>query len=196
MGNKGLKIFKKIADKYNLAIATEILDIRHLDEICQSADILQIGARNMQNFELLKEVGKIKKPILLKRGLSATIEELLLAAEYILSKGNPNVILCERGIRTFETETRNTLALATVPLVKELSHLPIIVDPSHGTGKKSLINSMSKASIAAGADGLIVEVHPTPQTALSDAQQQFDFKEFDKFLKETSKIIQAVNKKI
>ncbi len=196
LGAKGLKIFKKIADKYNLAVTTEVLDIRHLDETCQNSDILQIGARNMQNFELLKEVGKIKKPVLLKRGLSATIEELLLAAEYILSYGNHEVILCERGIRTFETETRNTLALATVPLVKELSHLPIIVDPSHGTGVKSIISSMSKAAIAAGADGLIIEVHPDPQNALSDAQQQFNLKEFDNMLKDNMKIIKAVNKKI
>ncbi|PIZ75150.1 3-deoxy-7-phosphoheptulonate synthase [Candidatus Peregrinibacteria bacterium CG_4_10_14_0_2_um_filter_38_24] len=191
---EGLKIMKRIADKYKMGVVTEVTDIRFLDEICKYSDIVQVGARNMQNFQLLKELGKIKKPVLLKRGLSATIEELLLAAEYILVYGNENVILCERGIRTFEKETRNTLTLATVPLVKELSHLPIIVDPSHGTGKKSLIEPMTKASIACGADGVIIEVHANPKEALSDAQQQLTPEEFKKLLKNSEPIIKAVGK--
>lgn len=194
LGNEGLDILQKTAQRYGMATITEVLDIRDLDTICQKTDMLQIGARNMQNFQLLKEVGKTDLPVLLKRGLNATIEELLLAAEYILSSGNPNVILCERGIRTFEKETRNTLALATVPLVKELSHLPIIVDPTHGTGKKSLITPMTKAAIACGADGFIIEVHPHPEEALSDAQQQLTPQEFDKLLEEIKPIIAAVGK--
>lgn len=191
---EGLKIMKRVADKHKMGVVTEVTDIRFLDEICEYSDMVQVGARNMQNFQLLKELGKIKKPVLLKRGLSATIEELLLAAEYILAHGNPNVILCERGIRTFEKETRNTLALATVPLVKELSHLPIIVDPSHGTGKKSLIEPMTKASIACGADGVIIEVHANPKEALSDAQQQLTPEEFKELLNSSEPIIKAVGK--
>ena len=194
MGKEGLEILQKTAKKYNLATVTEILDIRDLDNICEKADMLQIGARNMQNFELLKEVGKTKKPILLKRGLMATIEELLLAAEYILAHGNPNVVLCERGIRTFEKAVRNTLALATVPLVKELSHLPIIVDPTHGTGKRSLIEPMTKAAIACGADGFIVEVHPNPSEAKSDAQQQLTPDEFAILMENIKPIVKAMNK--
>lgn len=196
LGKEGLEILHQVGKKYNLATVTEVLDIRDLDTICAKCDMLQVGARNMQNFELLKELGKVSKPVLLKRGLNATIEELLLAAEYILSHGNPNVVLCERGIRTFETETRNTLALATVPLVKELSHLPIIVDPSHGTGKKSLIEPMTKAAIAAGADGFIIEVHPHPEVALSDAQQQLTPDEFAELMKNILPIVSAIGKTI
>ncbi len=195
MGAAGLDILRKSADKHGLATITEVLDVRDLELICQKSDMLQIGARNMQNFQLLKEVGATKKPVLLKRGMSATIEELLLAAEYILAHGNPNVILCERGIRTFENATRNTLALDAVPLVKELSHLPIIVDPTHGTGKKSLIEAMTKAAIACGADGVIIEVHPTPETAKSDAQQQLTPDEFDILWQQLKPIIAAVNKR-
>lgn len=194
LGKEGLDILREAADTYGMAIITEVLDVRDLELVCQKTDIIQVGARNMQNFTLLKEIGTMRKPVLLKRGMSATIEELLLAAEYILSHGNPDVILCERGIRTFEKETRNTLALATVPLVKQLTHLPIIVDPSHGTGKKSLIEPMSKAAIACGADGLIVEVHPDPESALSDAQQQLKPKEFEKMMKNLLPIIKAVGK--
>lgn len=194
LGKEGLDILKETADRHGLATVTEVLDARDLDLVCPKTDMIQIGARNMQNFTLLKEVGNINKPVLLKRGLSATIEELLLAAEYILSHGNPNVILCERGIRTFEKETRNTLALATVPLVHELSHLPIIVDPSHGTGKKSLIEAMTKAAIACGADGFIVEVHPNPESALSDAQQQITPEEFAIMMENLKPIIAAVGK--
>ena len=196
LGKEGLEILQNTAQRHGLATITEVLDIRDLDTICQKCDILQIGARNMQNFQLLKEVGMVKKPVVLKRGMSATIEELLLAAEYILSNGNSEVILCERGIRTFEEATRNTLALATVPLVKELSHLPIIVDPTHGTGKKSLIEPMTKAAIVCGADGFIVEVHPQPEEALSDAQQQITPEEFEKFLKNIEPIAKAVQKNI
>ena len=194
LGKEGLEIIRNAADANDMAVITEILDIRDLDVICQKADILQIGARNMQNFELLKEVGAVQKPVLLKRGLSATIEEFLLAAEYILAHGNPNVILCERGIRTFEKSTRNTLPLATVPLVKELSHLPIVVDPSHATGKKNLIEPMSKASIAAGADGLIIEVHPKPEEVLSDAQQQLLPTEFKKLVDNLQPILDAMGR--
>lgn len=194
LGKDGLDILQATAKKYDLATVTEVLDVRDIDIICQKSDILQIGARNMQNFTLLKEVGKVKKPVLLKRGLSATVEELLLAAEYILSEGNPNVILCERGIRTFEKETRNTLALATVPLVKELSHLPIIVDPTHATGKKSLIEPMTKAAIACGADGFIIEVHCNPEQALSDAEQQITPDQFAELMKNIEPIVAAVGK--
>jgi 3-deoxy-7-phosphoheptulonate synthase len=196
MGKEGLDILQSTAKKYDLATITEVLDVRDLDIICQKTDILQVGARNMQNFTLLKEIGYSKKPVMLKRGMNATIEEFLLAAEYILSNGNPNVILCERGIRTFEKATRNTLALATVPLVKELSHLPIVVDPTHGTGKKSLIEPMTKAAIACGADGFIIEVHPNPKVAKSDAQQQLTPEEFAKLMKNIQPIITAVNKTI
>jgi 3-deoxy-7-phosphoheptulonate synthase len=194
LGKEGLEIIRRAADSHGMAVITEILDIRDLEAVEQKVDIIQVGARNMQNFELLKELGQAKKPVLLKRGLSATIEELLLAAEYILSHGNPEVMLCERGIRTFEKETRNTLALATVPLVKELSHLPIIVDPSHATGKKSLIEPMTAAAIACGADGVIIEVHPNPKSALSDAQQQLTPVEFKKMLENLDPIVKAVGK--
>lgn len=194
LGKPALEMLRKAADKYNMATITEVLDVRDLDTVAQYADILQIGARNMQNFELLKELGRIKKPIMLKRGLSATIEELLLAAEYILAHGNGEVMLCERGIRTFETETRNTLALATVPLVKELSHLPIIVDPSHATGKRSLIEPMTKAAVACGADGFIIEVHPNPEKAMSDAQQQITPAKFAELMLNLKPIAVAIGK--
>lgn len=195
LGKEGLEILRTTADRHGLAVITEALDIRDLDSVCQKSDIVQIGARNMQNFELLKELGHIDRPVLLKRGMNSTIEELLLAAEYILSHGNPDVILCERGIRTFEKETRNTLALATIPLVKELSHLPIIVDPSHATGKKSLIEPMTKAAIACGADGIMIEVHPNPGEALSDAHQQLTPKQFKELLKNVEPIVKAIGKK-
>lgn len=194
LGPEGLDILRATADKYQMAVVTEVLDVRDLELVCQKADILQVGARNMQNYPLLTEIGKTQKPVLLKRGLSATIEEWLLAAEYILCNGNPNVILCERGIRTFEVATRNTLALAAVPLVKELSHLPVIVDPTHGTGKRSLVLPMTKAAIAAGADGYIIEVHPNPPEALSDAQQQLTPQAYAELLKEAKVIAQAMNK--
>ena len=171
MGIKGLKILEKARKETGLPIVTEVVDTRDGSWVCEYADVLQIGARNMQNFSLLKEVGKVNKPVLLKRGMHSTLAEWLNCAEYILAEGNANVILCERGIRTFETYTRNTLDLSMVPAVKEATHLPIIVDPSHGTGKLSLIESMSLASVAAGADGVMIEVHINPAEAMSDGSQ-------------------------
>lgn len=171
LGLKGLKILRKAKEETGLPIVTEVVDARDVFWVSEYADVLQIGARNMQNFSLLLEVGKSRKPVLLKRGMNSTIEEWLNCAEYILSEGNPNVILCERGIRTFETYTRNTLDLSSVPAIKELSHLPIIVDPSHATGKVTLIPALSLAAIAAGADGIIVEVHIQPDEALCDKDQ-------------------------
>jgi 3-deoxy-7-phosphoheptulonate synthase len=171
LGREGLAIMAEAREITGLPLVSEIMDVRDLDYLYEQVDIMQIGSRNMQNFTLLEELGKLKKPVLLKRGLSATIEEWLLAAEYILSGGNLNVILCERGIRTFETYTRNTVDIGAVPLIKQLSHLPIIVDPSHATGKWKMVNPVAKAAIAAGADGIMVEVHPDPDRALSDGKQ-------------------------
>lgn len=171
LGMKGLKILEKAGKETGLPLVTEVLDTRDAGWVSEFADVLQIGARNMQNFSLLKEVGKIGKPVLLKRGMHSTLNEWLNSAEYILAEGNSGVILCERGIRTFETYTRNTLDLSMVPAVKEITHLPVIVDPSHGTGRLSLIEPMSLAAVAAGADGLIIEVHCDPERALSDRDQ-------------------------
>ncbi|MEM4633793.1 MAG: 3-deoxy-7-phosphoheptulonate synthase [Candidatus Anstonellaceae archaeon] len=171
LGLKGLKILEKAREETGLPIVTEVIDTRDVSWVCEYADVLQIGARNMQNFALLREVGKANKPVLLKRGMHSTIEEWLNCAEYILNEGNPDVILCERGIRTHENYTRNTLDLSSVPAVRELTHLPIIVDPSHGTGRVGLITPMSLAAAACGADGLIVEVHYKPEEALSDKEQ-------------------------
>jgi 3-deoxy-7-phosphoheptulonate synthase len=171
LGIQGLKILEKAKKETGLPIVTEVVDPRDVSWVAEFADVLQIGTRNMQNYSLLKEVGKSERPVLLKRGMYSTLEEWLNCAEYILSEGNPDVILCERGIRTFETYTRNTLDLSAVPAIKELSHLPIIIDPTHSTGRISLIASMSMAAVAAGADGMIVEVHPKPEEALCDADQ-------------------------
>ena len=171
LGLKGLKILAKAREETGLPIVTEVIDPRDVSWVCEYADVLQVGARNMQNFSLLKEVGKSNKPVLLKRGMLSTIEEWLNCAEYILNEGNQDVILCERGIRTFETYTRNTLDLSAVPSAKELTHLPVIVDPSHAAGKVSLITPLSLASVAVGADGLIVEVHRNPAEAMSDKEQ-------------------------
>ncbi|GMA51207.1 hypothetical protein GCM10025857_25640 [Alicyclobacillus contaminans] len=171
LGETGLRYLAEAREQTGLPVVTEVMDIEHLPMVAHYVDVLQIGARNMQNYPLLKAVGQTTKPVILKRGLSATIEEWLLAAEYILSAGNPNVILCERGIRTFETATRNTLDLNAVPVVKHLSHLPILVDPSHGTGVARYVPAMSLAGLAAGADGLLLEVHPNPEKALSDGAQ-------------------------
>lgn len=182
LGIEGLKLLAEAREKYALPVVTELLNVEHLEITAHYADIIQIGSRNMQNFELLRAVGKLKKPILLKRGLSARLEEFLSAAEYILSSGNPNVILCERGIRTFETATRNTLDLSIIPLVKELSHLPIIVDPSHASGKASLVKPLSHAAKAVGAHGLIIEVHPNPKEALSDGEQSLDLAQFSELM--------------
>ncbi len=178
LGEEGLKHLATAREETGLPVITEVMSITDVDTVARYADILQIGARNMQNFNLLDEVGLVRKPTMLKRGLSATIEEWLMAAEYIMSKGNHEVILCERGIRTFETATRNTLDLAAIPLVKEMSHLPVISDPSHGTGLWQLVDPMARASLAVGADGLMVEVHPRPERALSDGAQSLTFENF------------------
>jgi len=196
MGEEGLKILKDVSKEVGIPTVTECLDPRHVQLVEKYADMFQIGARNMQNFELLKEVGRSNKPVLLKRGSAATIKEFLLAAEYVMSEGNLGVVLCERGIRTFENDTRNTLPLATVPLVKELSHLPIIVDPSHGTGRRSFISSMSKAAVAAGADGLIIEVHPNPEEAWTDGDQSVDTEQFATIMKELGPVAEAVGTKM
>jgi 3-deoxy-D-arabinoheptulosonate-7-phosphate synthase (EC 2.5.1.54) len=184
---EGLKLLKEASEISGLPIVTEILDVRDLNLFLEYADVIQVGARNMQNFPLLKELGKIDKPILLKRGFGCTIEELLYAAEYILSGGNSKVILCERGIRTFETSTRFTLDINAVPLLKEITHLPIIVDPSHAAGKRSLVPPLAKAALAAGADGIIVEVHPNPDAALSDGPQSMNFEQFEKLMEDLRK---------
>lgn len=178
LGREGLAMLRRVSKVTGLAIITEVLDTRDVELVADVADILQIGSRNMQNTALLKEVGKIKKPVMLKRGMSATVEEWLQAAEYILDAGNPDVILCERGIRTFETALRNTLDLSAVSLLKEMSGLPVVVDPSHGTGRRSLVAPMSKAAVAAGADGLLIEVHPHPELAVCDGPQSLTPIEF------------------
>ncbi|MEM3833429.1 MAG: 3-deoxy-7-phosphoheptulonate synthase [Thermoprotei archaeon] len=184
LGEKGLVYLKKVSEITGLPVVTEVLDPRDVKLVEKYADVLQIGARNMQNFPLLKEVGRSFKPILLKRGFGATIEELLSAAEYIMKEGNMNVVLCERGIRTFETSTRFTLDIAAVPVLKELTHLPIIVDPSHAAGRRSLVPSLAKAALAAGADGIIVEVHQDPDRALSDGQQSLTLDGFKDMMEE------------
>lgn len=194
LGPSGLEILSAAAKRHGMKVITEILDIRDIELVSQHADILQIGTRNMSNFNLLKEIGKTSKPVLLKRGMSATVKDLLLAADHIMSNGNSNVMLCERGIRTFETETRNTLALATVPLVKELSHLPIIVDPSHSTGKPSLVGPVTKAAIAAGADGILIDVHPNPEAALCDGDQAIRPETFVELMDQLKPIAQAVDR--
>lgn len=184
LGEEGLHLLKEAGDIYELPVISEVMDTRDVEMVSKYVDILQIGSRNMQNFSLLKEVGKTNKPILLKRGMTATIEDWLMAAEYVAYEGNSDIILCERGIRTFETYTRNTLDITAVPIIKNLSNLPIVVDPSHGTGRKELILPMTKASLAAGADGIMVEIHPNPCEALSDGEQSLDFDEFDFLMKE------------
>ena len=171
IGPEGIPILKAIREETNLLLETEVLSLRHLELLHDHVDMLRMGTRNMQNFELLKEVGKTRKPIILKRGMSSTLEEFLLAAEYVFLNGNENVILCERGIRTFETYTRNTLDILAVPALKELTHLPVIVDPSHSAGRRSLVGPASKAALAVGADGILIEIHPDPATALSDGDQ-------------------------
>jgi 3-deoxy-7-phosphoheptulonate synthase len=196
LGVKGLKFLAHAKKETGLPIVTEVMDTRDVDIICKYADILQIGARNMQNFNLLKEVGKTRKTVLLKRGMSNTIKELLMSAEYILSEGNFNVILCERGIRTFEDATRFTLDINAVPVVKSLSHLPIIVDPSHAAGKWGLVEPCAKAAIAAGADGLIIEVHTKPEEAMSDGEQSLLPENFEHLMGEAAKVAEAVGREI
>ncbi|MDI3534403.1 MAG: 3-deoxy-7-phosphoheptulonate synthase [Thermosediminibacterales bacterium] len=196
LAEEGLKLLAEARERTGLLIITEVMKTEDIETVANYADILQIGARNMQNFDLLKEAGKMDKPVLLKRGLSATIEEWLNAAEYIMSEGNFNVILCERGIRTFETYTRNTLDLSAVPVIKHLSHLPIIVDPSHATGKWRWVPPMAKAAVVAGADGLMIEVHPNPKEALSDGQQSLNFNNFNEMVKELQNIVKLIGKKL
>ncbi|MDD4801420.1 MAG: 3-deoxy-7-phosphoheptulonate synthase [Syntrophomonas sp.] len=188
LGREGLAIMAEARELTGLPLVSEIMDVRDLDYMYEQVDILQVGSRNMQNFTLLEELGRLEKPVLLKRGLSATIEEWLLAAEYILSNGNPRVILCERGIRTFEILTRNTVDIGAVPLLKQLSHLPIIVDPSHATGKWKMVIPVAKAAIAAGADGVMVEVHPDPDQALSDGKQSLTPQNFRILYEQIKKI--------
>ena len=184
LGEEALELLAEARRETGLPVVTEVMSTEDVDTICEHADMLQVGARNMQNFALLRRLATVDKPVLLKRGPSATVKEWLLAAEYLLTGGNPNVVLCERGIKTFETETRNTIDLAAVALAKELSHLPVIADPSHGTGRRSLIAPLSKAAIAVGADGLIIEVHPNPERALSDGPQSLDCREFQAMMRE------------
>jgi len=196
LGEEGLKILREVSLEFDIPTVTEVMDTKDVELVTKYADILQIGARNMQNFNLLKEVGQTRKPVILKRGLSATIKELLMSAEYILAGGNFNVILCERGIRTFEDFTRNTLDLSAVPSVKQLSHLPILVDPSHATGKWGLVAPLAKAAIACGADGLMIEVHSKPEEALSDGPQQLLPENFATLVSELKPIASAVGRKI
>ncbi len=183
LGVEALKLLRQVREKFGLPVVTEVMGTEDVEVICEHADMLQVGARNMQNFNLLRRLAKVDKPVLLKRGPSASVKEWLLAAEYLLAGGNHNVVLCERGIKTFETETRNTLDLASVALARELSHLPVVADPSHGTGRRSLIPPMSRAAAALGADGLIVEVHPCPERALSDGPQSLDFAGFETLMR-------------
>ncbi|MGC8893074.1 MAG: 3-deoxy-7-phosphoheptulonate synthase [Candidatus Saccharicenans sp.] len=193
---KGLEYLKEVKEKTGLAIVTEVLSVEDVDKVSQVADILQVGARNMQNYPLLESLGKVDRPVLLKRGMMSTLEELLMSAEYILSNGNPRVILCERGIRTFEKYTRNTFDVSAIPMLKKLSHLPVIADPSHGTGVRDLVIPVSKAALAAGANGLIVEVHPDPSSALSDGFQSLDFKSFGRMLEDLKAIAGACGREL
>jgi len=196
LGEEGLKYMAEAREKTGLSVVTELMDIRSLDLLVRYTDVIQIGARNMQNYNLLKEVGKTQVPVLLKRGMSSTIKEFLMSAEYILSSGNPNVILCERGIRTFEDYTRFTMDINAVPAIKQLSHLPIVVDPSHGTGRWGMVSSIAKAAVAAGCDGLMIEVHPTPEDAFSDGDQSLLPEKFKDLMTDVSKVAKAVGRSI
>ena len=194
LGETGLKILAEVREATGLPVVTEVVDPGDVDLVASYADMLQVGTRNMQNFPLLQAVGGVGKPVMLKRGMNATIEEWLMAAEYIMHAGNPNVILCERGIRTFETATRNTLDLSAIPLIKRMSHLPIIADPSHGTGHRYLVKPMALAAAAAGADGLIIEVHPDPETALSDGPQSLTLEGFEELMATLEQVLAAVGR--
>lgn len=196
MGEEGLKFMQQAGKAHGLATVSEVMNVRQIEIMVRYIDVLQVGARNMQNFDLLKELGGAGKPVMLKRGLSATIEELLLAAEYIINSGNPNVILCERGIRTFETETRNTLDISAVPLCKQLSHLPIIIDPSHAAGRRDLIKPLTLAGIAAGADGAIIEVHPCPDKAFSDGKQSLTYEQFGQVMSAVLRLVEATREAV
>jgi 3-deoxy-7-phosphoheptulonate synthase len=196
MGIEGLRLLAKAREQTGLLIVTEAMDPEGAEHVAEVADIIQIGARNMQNYSLLKKVGRLARPVLLKRGLSATIQELLLSAEYILAEGNPNVILCERGVRGFDSATRNLFDLSAIPVVKAASHLPIVADPSHGTGHRDMVTPMARAAVAAGADGLLVEVHPNPDRALSDGAQSLYPEQFARMMQETRLIAQAIGRTI
>jgi 3-deoxy-7-phosphoheptulonate synthase len=192
LGEEALKILREASEQTGLPVVTEVMSTEDVEMICEYADMLQVGARNMQNFALLRKLATLRKPVLLKRGPSATVKEWLLAAEYLLAGGNQDVVLCERGIKTFETETRNTMDLAAIALARDLSHLPVIADPSHGTGKQSLIAAVSRAAVAVGADGLIIEVHPCPERALSDGPQSLDFAAFEKVMRGLSDPLRSI----
>lgn len=196
LGEKGLRLLAKAREETGLLIVTEAMDMEGAEQVAEVADIIQIGARNMQNYSLLKQVGRMKKPVLLKRGLSATIQELLLSAEYILAEGNGQVILCERGVRGFDSATRNLFDVSAIPVVKGVSHLPIVADPSHGTGHRDMVIPMARAAVAAGADGLLVEVHPNPEKALSDGAQSLFPEQFARLMKETRIIAEAIGRRI
>ena len=196
LGIKGLELMREAADAHGLLVVSEVMEIAQIDCMLPYIDLFQVGARNMQNFNLLRELGQVRKPVLLKRGIAATIEELLLSAEYILSGGNYDVILCERGIRTYETATRNTMDISAIPVVKKLSHLPIVADPSHGTGHRDMVAPMARAAVAAGADAIIVEVHPHADKAASDAAQTLYLDQFDKLMGELRIIAEAVGRSV
>ena len=196
LGAEGLKLLARARAETGLLIVTEAMDPEGADQVAEVADIIQIGARNMQNYSLLKKVGRLRRPVLLKRGLSATIQELLLSAEYILAEGNPDVILCERGVRGFDSATRNLFDLSAIPVVKGLSHLPIVADPSHGTGHRDMVMPMARAAVAAGADGLLVEVHPTPDRALSDGAQSLYPEQFVRLMQESRSIAEVIGRRI
>lgn len=196
MGEEGLEIIRAVADKHKMAVTSEVMEISQIPLFEKYVDIFQVGARNMQNFNLLRELGAIRKPVMIKRGLSATFEELLMSAEYVLSGGNKEVMLCERGIRTFERVTRNTLDLSAIPVIKKVSHLPILIDPSHGTGLRDKVAPMSRASVAAGCDGLIIEVHHDPDSALCDGAQSLYPEQYDKLYHDIKKIAPIVNKRV
>ena len=196
MGEEGLKLLREAADAHGLLVVSEVMDQTQIPLMLGYCDILQVGARNMQNFNLLKELGKVRKPVLLKRGIAATIEELLLSAEYILSGGNYEVILCERGIRSFETATRNTFDVSAIPVVKKLSHLPMVGDPSHGTGRRDMVPAMARAAMAAGADGILMEVHPDPDRAMSDGAQTLDEPQFRELMTQLRGVAAAVGRSV
>jgi 3-deoxy-7-phosphoheptulonate synthase len=196
LGAEGLQMLRAAADRNGLLVVSEVMDQSQIPLMVEYADILQVGARNMQNFNLLRELGKLRKPVLLKRGIAATIEELLLSAEYVMAGGNYEVILCERGIRTFETYTRNTMDISAIPVVKKLSHLPMVADPSHGTGRRDKVAPMARAAVAAGADGLLIEVHPDPDRALSDGAQSLRPEQFEELMQQLRMIAPAVGRSI
>jgi len=196
LGLEGLRLLSEVSRATGMPTVTEVVEVGDLEAVCEHVDVLQVGARNMQNFRLLTALGELRKPVILKRGLSATIEDLLLAAEYVVSEGNPNVILCERGIRTFETATRNTLDLAAVPFIKQRSHLPVLVDPSHGTGRVELVGPMARAAAACGADGVIVEVHRNPVEALSDGGQSLTPAQFETVMRGLAPFVAAAGKRL